>query len=131
MHYLLKVLILFVAFVGIDALWISVIAKDMYFTKLAPLLWPNPETRLGAWIIVRIALIIGIIVFVWPKTVWQPRYIALGRWSLFGFLTYAVYDLTNYTFFKERPLDVTIIDMLRWAVICGIMSILRRYLQWL
>lgn len=111
--YLLTVPVFFL----IDMLWLGVVAKDFYQEKLVDFLGPVNWT---AGIIFYLIFIVGILIFaVVPALEAQSvtRAIVLG--ALFGFFTYATYDLTNLATLKEWPIIVVFVDILWGAVLSG------------
>jgi len=105
------------AFFLIDMLWLGVIAKDFYQEKLVSFLGPVNWT---AAIVFYLIFIIGILIFaVAPALESQSWQKALILGVLFGFFTYATYDLTNLATLREWPLTVTLVDMVWGAVLSG------------
>ncbi len=49
---------------------------------------------------------------------------ALKLGSLFGFVTYATYDLTNLATVKDWPVKITIIDLIWGTIVSALTSIL-------
>lgn len=111
--YLLTIPVFFL----IDMIWLGVVAKDFYQDKIGFLLGPVNWT---AAILFYLLFIIGIIIFaVAPALEAQSvtKVIILG--ALFGFFTYATYDLTNLATLKDWPLSVVIIDIIWGMVLSG------------
>ena len=53
-----------------------------------------------------------------------------GQWqqaaiygALFGFFTYATYDLTNLATLRDWPIKVVIIDIIWGIVLCGLVAV--------
>ncbi len=110
--YLLTVPIFFI----IDMLWLGVIAKDFYRTKLVDFLGPVLWTPA---IIFYLIFITGIIFFaVAPALQEQSLTKALILGALFGFFTYATYDLTNLATLRDWPISVVFIDI-AWGMVLG------------
>lgn len=104
-------------FVLIDALWLGVLAKDMYQDKLAHLLGP---VNWSAAVIFYLLFIVGIIIFaVAPALEAQSLQKALVFGALFGFFTYATYDLTNLATLKDWPVVVVVADIIWGMVLSG------------
>jgi uncharacterized membrane protein len=111
--YLLTVPVFF----AIDMLWLGVVAKDIYQKQLGHLLgtvnWP-------AAIIFYLIFIVGILIFaVLPALEARSLMKAVMLGALFGFMTYATYDLTNLATLKDWPLSIALIDMAWGAVLSG------------
>jgi uncharacterized membrane protein len=110
--YLISVPIFFI----VDMLWLGVIASDFYRTRLAHLMgdinWP-------AAIIFYLVFLVGLVLFaIYPaveRGAWQY---ALLYGALFGFFTYATYDLTNLATLRDWPLSVVVVDII-WGTVLG------------
>jgi uncharacterized membrane protein len=100
-----------------DLLWLGVFAKDFYQVRLASLLGPVNWT---AAIIFYLIFTIGIIVFaVAPALSAQSLSKAILLGALFGFFTYATYDLTNLATLRDWPVAIVFVDIVWGAVISG------------
>lgn len=105
----------FLVFLGIDAIWLGVIAKNLYASKIGHLMADRPN--LLAAFIFYVINIVGIIIFaVNPGLAKNSIQTTLIYGALYGFLTYATYDLTNLATLKDWPLSVTIIDLI-WGTV--------------
>ncbi len=112
-------------FFVIDMIWLGVVAKDFYAHKLGHLLgavnWP-------AAIIFYLVFLVGLTIFAtYPALTAGSVMKALWYGALFGFFTYATYDLTNLATLKDWPLSVTLVDMLWGTVLGGAVSALTVY----
>lgn len=122
MMFYLKLYILTVpVFFLIDMLWLGVIAKGFYREKLNAFL--SPTVNWPAAIIFYLLFIIGIIFFaVLPGREKDSLFITALYGALFGFFTYATYDLTNLATLKNWPLSVVVVDILWGAVLCSVVA---------
>jgi len=112
--YLITVPIFFL----IDLTWLGIVAKDFYKRHLGYLM--RPEVNWAAAISFYLLFIIGIVLFaVKPALEAQSPMRALVYGALFGFFTYATYDLTNLATVKDWPLIVTVVDLAWGTVLCG------------
>ncbi|MDH3579434.1 MAG: DUF2177 family protein [Hyphomicrobiales bacterium] len=97
------------AFLGIDALWLGLIARKFYFDRLGELLLERPN--LGAAAAFYAVYVVGIIIFaVAPALREGSGFTALVYGALFGFFAYATYDMTNYATLRNWPLVVALVD---------------------
>lgn len=100
----------------IDAVWLSVIANKFYKSQIGPLLLEKPN--MPAAVIFYIIYVVGIVAFVLAPAIekgsWQY---AVGYGALFGFVTYATYDLTNLATLKGWTTKLVIVDLLWGAVL--------------
>lgn len=111
MLFIKQYLISLVIFLGIDGIWLTVIAKNFYAKHLGYLMAKNPNlVAAGIFYLINI---IGILVFaVHPALQKNSLVNAVILGGLYGLCTYATYDLTNLATIKDWPLIVTIIDLL-------------------
>jgi len=102
-------------FFAIDFLWLALVARKFYVAQIGLLMKTN--INWPAAIIFYLLFIVGLIIFaIAPALEKKSLYSAILMGGLFGFFTYATYDLTNLATLKNWPLSVTIVDML-WGVI--------------
>ncbi len=121
MAYYLKLYLLTVPlFFAIDLLWLGVVAKNFYQNQLAHLLGP---VNWPAALLFYFMYIAGIILFA-VKPALDAQ--ALGKaavWgALFGFFTYATYDLTNLATLKDWPLKVVMVDIAWGTLLCTLVA---------
>ncbi|KAF5032179.1 hypothetical protein DSECCO2_619960 [anaerobic digester metagenome] len=108
-------------FFAIDMLWLGVLARSFYQTNLRHLL--SPEVNWPAAFVFYFIYIAGILLFaVRPGLEAQ----SLGRaclWgALFGFFTYATYDLTNLATLRDWPLNVVLVDIAWGTLLCTLVA---------
>ncbi len=101
-------------FLGIDMIWLGLVAKNFYSKYLGYVMSPTPNW--GVALLFYILFIGGLVFFVispaLEKSSWQ---FALGAGILFGLMTYSTYDLTNLATIKSWPLIVTMVDLI-WGM---------------
>jgi uncharacterized membrane protein len=123
-------LLTLVTFLAIDAVWLGLIAKDMYRRELGHLLAPN--VRWGAALAFYIIYIAGLLVLVVLPHRGAPLLTVAGLGALFGLVAYATYDLTNLATLTRWPLSVTLADLAWGAFVTGITAAAGRgYARWL
>jgi len=110
MAYVIAYLVCVVVMGGLDFLWLSNMSQSLYRRDLGPLLAENPNMTVA--VIFYLIFIAGILIFAV-----RPA-LASGDWrtaalygALFGFFTYATYDLTNFATMKVWTLRVTVLDI--------------------
>jgi len=97
-------------FFAIDMLWLGFIAKNFYQTRLQHLL--SPEVNWPAAFSFYFIYIAGILFFaVRPGLEAASLGKACLYGALFGFFTYATYDLTNLATLREWPMAVVVVDI--------------------
>ena len=125
--YLLTVPVFFV----IDLIWLGVIAKGFYRRNLSFIL--SPDVNWAAALTFYLIYIAGIIFFaVRPALSSDTLRDAALLGGLFGFFTYATYDLTNLATLKGWPLPIVFIDILWGSVLSAVVSFSGFYIvKWL
>lgn len=110
-----------IVFFAIDLVWLGVIAKNLYSSEIGFIMSDKPNWMVA--VIFYMLFIVGLVFFVINPAVEKNSWTyALFAGMLFGFITYATYDLTNLATLKDWPLKVTIIDLIWGSSICGTVS---------
>lgn len=110
-----------VVFFAIDMVWLGFIAKDLYRKYLSNFL--SDKVNWTAAIIFYLLFIVGIFYFsILPAIEKNSLLKALISGALFGFFTYATYDLTNLATLKDWPLRIVFIDIIWGAILTGLVS---------
>lgn len=125
--YLLTVPVFFI----IDLIWLGVVAKSFYQKNLKYILSPNVNWT--AAIIFYLIYIAGILIFAVLPAVAKDSLRHAAVWgALFGFFTYATYDLTNLALLKDWPIIIVVVDILWGMVLCCAVASLSFYVaKWL
>ncbi|MEP2667889.1 MAG: DUF2177 family protein [Cyclobacteriaceae bacterium] len=110
-----------IVFFAIDLLWLGVVAKGLYNKYLGNLL--SDQVNWTAAIIFYLLFIVGIFIFaILPAVDKASLSKAIVMGALFGFFTYATYDLTNLATLKGWPLTIVFIDITWGAVLTATVS---------
>jgi uncharacterized membrane protein len=110
------------AFLAIDAIWLGVVARGFYRDRLGHLLAPEPNwVAAGAFYLLFVAALQVLVVL--PGLRAGSLRHTLPRAALFGFVTYATYDLTNLATVKDWPLAVTVVDLMWGAILCLVVGL--------
>ncbi len=121
--YLLTTLVFF----AVDMIWLGLIAKNIYKKYLGALM--SDTVNWVAALIFYLLFIIGIFIFViYPSIEKQSPGRALVLGAIFGLITYATYDLTNYATLKGFPLNVVVVDLIWGTFITTVVSISGYYI---
>ncbi len=117
--YLLTVPIFFL----IDILWLGVVARSFYQRSLEGIL--GPRVNWTAAVIFYLMFIVGILIFAVIPALQQSSWHRALLWgALFGFFTYATYDLTNMALLEGWPLKVALVDIGWGTVLCATVAVL-------
>jgi uncharacterized membrane protein len=115
--YLLTVPVFF----AVDILWLGVVARSFYRRQLGFIL--SDRVNWTAACVFYLIYIIGIIYFaVRPALIQESWQQAIRLGALYGFFTYATYDLTNLATLEKWPLKIVIVDILWGVFLCAIVA---------
>ncbi len=112
MLYAISVPIFFI----IDMFWLGVVAKVFYRSRLGHLMG---DVNWLAAIIFYLVFLVGLTIFAtYPAVQSGSVKTALIFGALFGFFTYATYDLTNLATLRDWPLSIVVVDII-WGTVLG------------
>jgi len=101
-------------FFAIDLVWLGVAARGLYQRYLGHLLG---DVNWAAALIFYLLFIVGIFIFaIMPAVERDSAWHAVLMGGLFGFFTYATYDLTNLATLADWPLGIVFIDI-AWGIV--------------
>lgn len=119
MNYMKMYLIAFVIFLVIDSIWLGFVAKNLYKEEIGHLMCNKPNFIAAA--VFYLIFLIGLVYFVINPAIEVEDIVKLlVSASLFGFITYATYDLTNLATLESWPIKITIIDLI-WGTSLSVM----------
>lgn len=115
-------------FFALDMLWLGLAAKNFYQKQLHGFL--SEKVNWTAAIIFYLLFIVGIFIFsILPAVEKNSFSKALILGALFGFFTYATYDLTNLATLKNWPMMVVLVDIL-WGIFLTASTSMAGYFFW-
>ena len=114
-----------------DLIWLGVLAKGFYGKNLKHLLSPNVNWT--AAVLFYLMYIAGILIFAVIPALKIDSLSRAATWgALFGFFTYATYDLTNMALLKDWPLNIVVVDIVWGVILCTTVATLSFYVAgWL
>jgi uncharacterized membrane protein len=120
MTYAISYLSALVVFVVADMVWLGTMVSRIYRPALGDVLLPS--VNLPPALIFYLIYPIGLVVFaVAPGLKSSSVALAAIYGALFGFFTYATYDLSNYATLRHWTLQVTVIDV-AWGTVLGALA---------
>ncbi len=120
--FIIRYLIAGALFAIIDGIWLSFVANKLYRSQLGLLLLDKPN--LPAAIAFYLIFLVGLVVFVINPAMQSNDWkVAAILGALFGFVTYATYDLTNLATLKGYPLTITVVDLIWGTVLTASVSV--------
>jgi uncharacterized membrane protein len=119
--YLLAYVAAGVAMLGLDAIWLSLMANRLYRSALGDLMLDSfrPAPAIAFYAL----YLCGALFFAVRPALASRRWtIALINGALFGFFAYGTYDLTNQATLKVWPTAITFADMTWGAILTAIVA---------
>jgi uncharacterized membrane protein len=115
MNYVAAYLASFAFFFAVDMVWLSTMASWIYRPTLGDI--ALSDVNLTPAIAFYLLYPIGLVIFVTlPAMKGGSIYTALLYGGLFGFFTYATYDLTNQATLRNWTLQLSLIDI-AWGTV--------------
>ncbi|KPF63465.1 hypothetical protein IP69_19000 [Bosea sp. AAP35] len=103
------------AFLAVDAVWLSTMANLLYRPLLGDML--APQFALAPAVAFYVIYIGGIVFFaIRPALVTGRLATAALHGAALGFVAYGTYDLTNHATLRDWPLIITVADMI-WGTL--------------
>jgi uncharacterized membrane protein len=110
----LYLLTLFI-FLGIDSFWLGLIAPRFYRSQIGHLMGETANLPVaGVFYLLFVAALMYFVVE--PALSGGEMRNIILRGALFGLVTYATYDLTNFATLRDWPVLVTVVDMV-WGTV--------------
>ncbi len=121
LYYVKLYLLTIPIFFAIDLIWLGVVAKNFYQNNLAHLL--SPAVNWPAAFLFYLIYIAGIILFSVRPALAEQSLVKAAIWgALFGFFTYATYDLTNLATLRDWPIKVVLVDIAWGTLLCTLVA---------
>ena len=114
-------LLTLLVFLGIDAVWLGLLAKKFYEKELSGF------GRTLNWfpaIVSYFLIVLGLVVFVFPKVKTLDGIWVFLWGAVYGLIVYGVYDLVNLSTLVNWTLKMTVVDMLWGAFVCGVVTLI-------
>jgi uncharacterized membrane protein len=106
----------------LDFVWLGFVAKRLYYSEMGGILLK--DFNMVPALIFYAIYVIGTIVFVINPALEKGSWLyALGFGALFGFVTYATYDLTNLATIKGFSTKIVFIDLAWGTFIAAAVSV--------
>lgn len=121
-----RVLVAGVAFGVLDYLWLEVVMRTFYRTRLEALLVSGSTQMHVQWLpafCVYSLLAIGMVLFVVPRA---SRFLFSSFvWgAVFGLVVYGVYNGTNVALIRQWPVVLAVVDAVWGVILCGLVSVI-------
>lgn len=126
-HYIIGFVVGLAVLLLLDFLWLIILARNTYQTKLAHLLAKRPF--MPAAVLFYILYIFGLLfLIISPFYFFEPGSVLI-RGGVYGLMCYMTYNLSNWATIKQWPVKIVIIDILwgTFLTVCVTGGILSAY----
>lgn len=111
-----------IVFLGLDFLWLGVLAQNFYSSQLGSLM--RDSINFGASAGFYVAYVVGIVFFaIVPALAAASWRKAAGNGALLGLLAYGTYDMTNIATLRDWPVTMSIVDMVWGSLLTSISAV--------
>jgi len=114
---------MFIMIIIMDYVWLGIITKEFIINQFGSLVKVKDgaiEVKLLIGLLTWFIIALGCLIFVvYPS---ETLIMAIIMGAVFGFIAYAIYDLTNLTFIVNYPVKFVIVDIIWGTVLCGAIS---------
>ena len=108
-------------FLAVDFIWLGLVAQPFYHRQLGELL--SQRVNWPAAIAFYMIYIVGLMIFCVAPALSRASLVnAIVLGGLYGFFTYATYELTNYALIRNWPAALVPVDIAWGVVLCTIVS---------
>jgi uncharacterized membrane protein len=108
-------------FLTVDFIWLGWVAQSFYNRQLGELL--SQRVNWPAAIAFYVIYIVGLMIFCVAPALNRTSLVnAMVLGGLYGFFTYATYELTNYALIRNWPAALVPVDIAWGVVLCTIVS---------
>ncbi|MDI6900601.1 MAG: DUF2177 family protein [Anaerosomatales bacterium] len=110
-----------IAFLGIDAVWLTTMSDRFYRKQLGDLMRDDPD--LGVALAFYLLYVAGVLLLVvLPAAEKGSLLQAVGFGALLGVVAYGTYDITNLATVRDWPVVVTAVDLVWGGTLTGAVS---------
>ena len=107
----------------LDYIWLGIITKKFIIDQFGSLISVKEgsiQTNLPAGLLAWLAIAAGVYLFAVEPSTTAGKAALLG--AAFGFISYAIYDLTNLTFITNYPVRFVFVDIAWGTFLCSAIS---------
>jgi uncharacterized membrane protein len=113
--YLRNFIVALPVFILIDFAWIGIVARKVYlgeFGSLARMRNGQFSPNLPAGVLAWVVIVAGLVIFAVPRLTPDSSIVTVLGWgALYGFIGYAMYDLTNLATLRDYSSKLVVIDV--------------------
>lgn len=115
--------VMYVSIIILDYLWLGIITKKFIINQFGSLISVKEgsiQTNLPVGLLAWLVIAAGVYIFAVAPSITAGKAALLG--AAFGFITYAIYDLTNLTFITNYPVKFVFVDIAWGTFLCAAIS---------
>jgi uncharacterized membrane protein len=121
-HYFIVYAGSLIVFLVVDFIWLGWVAQPFYHRQLGELL--SQRVNWPAAIAFYFVYIVGLMIFcILPALQRNSMSSAMVLGGLFGFFTYATYELTNYALIRNWPAPLVPVDIAWGVFLCTVVAL--------
>lgn len=114
---------MFLTIILLDYIWLGILTKKFIIEQFGSLVSVKDgsiQIKLGVGLLTWFIITIGAFIFAVNPAQSLQNAIVMG--ATFGFISYAIYDLTNLTFIVKYPVKFVFVDIAWGTFLCGAIS---------
>lgn len=120
---LIEILAIFVSIIILDFLWLGVITKKFIIKQFGSLVKvEDGSLKINLFVGVFAWFVIALGCYIFAVAPSDTLVNAARMGAIFGFISYAIYDLTNLTFINTYPVRFAIVDIVWGTILCSSIS---------
>ena len=124
--FILTFLVGYATIIAGDYIWLGYVVRKFTireFWELVVVENGSIKINLTAWLLAWAVIALLVVVFVTKSANVNSVGTALFYGAIMGFLSYAMYDLTNLTFLKNYSLSFTLVDIAWGTFLCSMIAL--------
>lgn len=114
---------MYIAIIVLDYIWLGIITKKFIINQFGSLIsvkGGSVQTNIPAGLLTWFVIAAGAYIFAVAPSSTTGNAVLLG--AVFGFICYAIYDLTNLTFITNYPVKFVFVDIAWGTFLCSAIS---------
>lgn len=114
---------MYIAIIILDYIWLGIITKKFIINQFGSLIsvkGGSVQTNIPVGLLTWLVIAAGAYIFAVSPSATAGKAALLG--AVFGFISYAIYDLTNLTFITNYPVKFVFVDIAWGTFLCSVIS---------
>jgi uncharacterized membrane protein len=108
-----------VVFLLLDAIWLGLVARQVYLDAIGHLMAADPYLPAAALFYLLFPMFLAWFAFV-EAADRDSAWSVAGRGALFGLATYGTYELTNWATLRDWPGTIVLVDLAWGTALCAV-----------